>query len=76
MGDGGCEIRQIAVPVCRRSRQDLCAVEVNHADAKHVEEMKPYAQKTGEYLAVAWKFVAAQSAKASAYLATLYKNVA
>jgi hypothetical protein len=38
--------------------------------------MKPYAHKTGEYLAVAWKFVAAQSAKASAYLATLRKNVA
>ena len=41
-----------------------------------LEEIKPYAHKTGEYLAVAWKFVAAQSAKASAYLATLHKNVA
>ena len=41
-----------------------------------LEEIKPYAQKTREYLAIAWKFVAAQSAKASAYLATLYKNVA
>jgi len=41
-----------------------------------LEEIKPYAQKTREYLAIAWKFVAAQSAKASAYLATLYNNVA
>ena len=41
-----------------------------------LEEIKPYAQKTREYLAIAWKFVAAQSAKAPAYLATLYNNVA
>jgi hypothetical protein len=41
-----------------------------------LRKMEPYAHKTGEYLAVAWKFVAAQSAKASAYLATLHKNVA
>ena len=41
-----------------------------------VEEMKPYAQKSGEYFAVAWKFVAAQLEKASAYLATLNKTAA
>lgn len=38
-----------------------------------LEVMKPYAQKTGESLTVAWKFVAAQVAKASAYLATFHK---
>jgi len=41
-----------------------------------VEEMKPYAQKSGEYFAVAWKFVAAQLEKASAYVATLNKTAA
>jgi peptidyl-tRNA hydrolase len=41
-----------------------------------LREMTAYAQKWGEYFAVAWKFVAAQVAKASAYLASLHKNVA
>jgi len=41
-----------------------------------LEEMKPYAQKSGEYFAVAWKFVAAQLEKASAYVATLNKTAA
>ena len=41
-----------------------------------LEGMKPYVHKTGEYLEVAWKFVAAQLTKVSAYLATLHKTAA
>ncbi len=41
-----------------------------------LEEMKPCAQKWGDYLAAGRKFIAAQVAKASAYLASLHKNVA
>jgi hypothetical protein len=41
-----------------------------------LEDMKSYAQKAGDHLTVAWKFVAEHSAKASAYLATLNKDAA
>lgn len=41
-----------------------------------LRKMTPYAHKTGEYLAVAQKYVSAQLEKASAYLATLHKTAA